>query len=349
MRAGGDAGGGTISGVEGDASEARWRRLLADAVRDPAELIAALGLDPALLPAARAAAAGFPLLVPRGFLALMRPGDPGDPLLRQVLPVGEELRPAPGFSADPLQEAACRAAPGLLAKYRGRALLIAHGACAVHCRYCFRRHYPYEQGPRGPRWWRAALDAVRADPACRELILSGGDPLLMPTAQLAELARDAAGIPHLARLRVHTRLPVVLPERITPGLCAALAATRLRPVVVLHANHPRELSDAVAAACADLARAGCLLLNQSVLLAGVNDDAGILAALSERLAALGVVPYYLHALDRVAGAAHFLVEDARAVAIHRALAERLPGWLVPRLVREVPGAPRKLPLAESGA
>lgn len=336
--------GGTLAVAGADASGPRWQRLLAEAIRDPAELLALLALPAALLPAARRAAAGFPLLVPRGFAALMRPGDPADPLLRQVLPLAEEDAPADGFTADPLHESACGAVPGLLRKYRGRALLVATGACAVHCRYCFRRHFPYADLPRGARWWRPALAALAADPDCHELILSGGDPLTLPDAQLAALAADAAAVPHLARLRLHTRLPVVLPERIDAGAIGALTATRLTCTVVIHANHARELSPAVAAACARLRGAGCLLLNQSVLLAGVNDDAGVLAGLSERLAACGVTPYYLHQLDRVAGAAHFAVSDRRARALHRQLHAALPGWLVPRLVREMPGEPGKTAL-----
>jgi len=279
--------------------------------------------------------------VPRGFAALMRRGDPADPLLRQVLPLADELAPQPGFTADPLHESACGAAPGLLAKYRGRALLVATGACAVHCRYCFRRHFPYDGLPRGARWWEPALAAIAADPGCHELILSGGDPLTLPDAQLAAIAQAAAGIAHIQRLRVHTRLPVVLPERVDDGLLAALTGTRLACTVVIHANHPAELGEGAAAACAALRRGGCILLNQSVLLAGVNDDPAVLIALSGRLAALGVVPYYLHVLDRVAGAGHFLVDDARARAIHRAMHAGMSGWLVPRLVREVPGGEGK--------
>jgi EF-P beta-lysylation protein EpmB len=344
MQAGAVGESGKLTSPTGDASAPRWQRLLAEAVRDLDELWTLLALDPALLPAARRAAAGFPLLVPRGFAALMRRGDPADPLLRQVLPLGDELSSPAGYSADPLHEAGCGAAPGLLAKYRGRALLVTTGACAVHCRYCFRRHYPYDGLPRGARWWTPALEALAADPACHELILSGGDPLTLPDAQLAALIADAAGVPGLTRLRVHTRLPVVLPERVDDGLTAALTGTRLTCTVVIHANHAQELSSAVAASCARLRTAGCLLLNQAVLLAGVNDEVAALAALSERLAACGVLPYYLHQLDAVAGAAHFAVSDQRARDLHRDLHAALPGWLVPRLVREIPGEPGKTQL-----
>jgi EF-P beta-lysylation protein EpmB len=325
-------------------AEPGWRRLLAEAIRDPDELWRALELPPAALPAARASAKLFPLLVPRGFAALMRRGDLADPLLRQVVPLADEAEAPPGFVADPLGESSCSPTPGLLRKYRGRALLVATGACAVHCRYCFRRHFPYDELPRGRRWWEPALAELAADPESRELILSGGDPLTLPDAQLAELAAAAARIPQLTRLRVHTRLPVVLPERVDAALCRWLVSTRLSPVVVIHANHARELSPAVVEACRRLREAGVQLLNQSVLLRGVNDDEGTLAELSERLFAAGVLPYYLHALDRVVGAAHFLVDDRRAAELARALAARLPGYLVPRMVREEPGADNKTPL-----
>jgi EF-P beta-lysylation protein EpmB len=255
--------------------------------------------------------------------------------------LGDELSDPPGFSADPLHEGDCQSLPGLLRKYRSRALLVTTGACAVHCRYCFRRHFPYDGLPTD---WQPALAALAADPTTDELILSGGDPLTLADARLARLVAEAAAIPHLARLRIHTRLPVVLPERITADLCSALAS-RLDVVVVLHANHARELDSSVADACARLRRSGCLLLNQSVLLAGVNDDVAQLAALSRRLVACGVVPYYLHQLDRVSGAAHFAVTDDRARTLLRDLHTQLPGYLVPRLVREEPGAPGKTVLA----
>jgi EF-P beta-lysylation protein EpmB len=321
-----------------------WRAELARAVADPAELVRLLDLDPALLPAARAAARAFPLRVPRGFVARMRRGDVADPLLRQVLPLGAELDQVQGFSVDPTGDLAAASAPGLLTKYQGRALLVATGACAVHCRYCFRRHFPYaDENPRADGW-RTALAAIEADPSIDEVILSGGDPLSLSDTRLAELAAALAALPQLRRLRIHTRHPVVLPERVDDELLGWLAPLRLQKVVVLHANHAQELDAAVGAACARLRDAGATLLNQSVLLRGVNDDADVLAALSERLFALGVLPYYLHQLDRVAGAAHFEVDDARALALHSELTARLPGYLVPRLVREVAGAPAKQPL-----
>lgn len=319
-----------------------WQRLLADAIRDPAELCRTLELPASL--ASSAAAAQFPLLVPRGFAALMEKGNPRDPLLRQVLPIGEELEVIPGFVADPLQESGCSPAQGLLHKYHGRALLICTSACAVHCRYCFRRHYPYDEVPRGRLWWSEALGYFAADATLRELILSGGDPLTLPDAVLSRMVADFAEIPHLSRLRIHTRLPVVLPQRVTDDLLRWLTSTRLTPILVLHANHPNEIDAEVAAACARLADAGARLYNQSVLLAGVNDDADVLARLSETLFSAGVQPYYLHALDSVLGAAHFSVSQERMRAIMTGLCARLPGYLVPKLVREEPGAPSKIPV-----
>jgi EF-P beta-lysylation protein EpmB len=336
--------GAPLAGAPLSSAPSAWSRLLADAVRDPAELLRLLELPATLLAGAAAPSQAFPLLVPRGFVALMRRGDRDDPLLRQVLPLADESVVTPGFSADPLGERSCGPAPGLLHKYAGRALLVATGACAVHCRYCFRRHFPYQDLPRGRRWWEPALAYLRDDPAMEELILSGGDPLTLPDAQLAELASELAAIPQLRRLRVHSRLPVVLPERIDDAFLAWFTGGRLAPVLVIHANHGREIAAPVAAAIARVRRAGATVLNQSVLLAGVNDGVAELAELSQRLFEAGALPYYLHQLDRVQGAGHFLVDDQRALALHRELAARLPGYLVPRLVREEPGMPGKMPL-----
>ena len=325
-----------------DHSEA-WQQALAAAVTDPAELVALLGLDPALIGPARQAAARFGLRVPRGFIGRMRRGDPDDPLLRQVLPLGAELDAAEGFVSDPVGDLASAAAPGVLHKYDGRALLVTTGACAVHCRYCFRREFPYGEhvGGRG----RAALAAIAADSSLREVILSGGDPLSLSTARLAELSSALEAMPHLQRLRIHTRQPIVLPERVDAALLDWLGQQRLQTVIVIHANHAAEIDAAVAAALAALAARGATLLNQSVLLAGVNDTIEALESLSERLFAVGVLPYYLHLLDRVRGAGHFEVPQARAIALVDALRHRLPGYLVPRLVREEPGAGSKTPVA----
>ena len=323
-----------------------WQQELARAITDPAELLAALDLDPAWLPAAQAAARRFALRVPRGFMARMRRGDPHDPLLRQVLPLAEECLAAPGFSSDPVGDLAAIAVPGVLHKYQGRVLLTATAACAVHCRYCFRRHFPYAESSAGTDHWQTALDYLAQDHSLKEVILSGGDPLTLSDRRLAEFIRAAAGITHLERLRIHTRLPVVLPERITPEFVRMLTSSRLSAVIVIHANHANEVDDVVTGALAQLRGAGVTLLNQSVLLRGVNDSADTLAALSEVLFAAGVLPYYLHMLDRVQGAAHFEVPDDAAGDLVRQLTARLPGYLVPRLVREVTGAPGKQLVSE---
>jgi EF-P beta-lysylation protein EpmB len=320
-----------------------WRELWRSAVTDAGELLGMLGLAH-LADRLPPADAGFPLRVPRGFVARMRPGDPRDPLLLQALPQLAELDEAPGFVADAVGDLAARETRGVLHKYRGRALLIASGSCAINCRYCFRRHFPYGEEMAAAGQWRQALEHVRQDASVSELILSGGDPLSLTTAKLKELSRGLAGIPHVVRLRIHTRLPVVLPERVDGAFAAWLDGLPLQKVVVLHANHANEFDAGVDAACARLREAGATLLNQSVLLRGVNDDADALAALSERLFAAGVLPYYLHQLDRVQGAAHFEVDDARALALLERLRARLPGYLVPRLVREVGGEPSKRPL-----
>lgn len=321
----------------------RWQSELADAIDTPEELIAALGLDRALSGPARAASESFRVRVPWSYVRRMRRGDPRDPLLLQVLPLGEELGERPGFVADPLGERAAIAAPALLQKYRGRALLIATPACAVHCRYCFRREFPYGEQADGPRW-RDALAHIERDTEIEEIILSGGDPLSLSDARLAQLTGALEPIAHLRRLRVHTRLPIVLPSRVDTGLTNWVARLKWPLVIVVHANHPNEIDAEVRAACAALRGAGATLLNQSVLLAGVNDDAATLAELSRSLFEAGVLPYYLHLLDRVRGVAHFEVEQSRAERIAGELAAALPGYLVPRLVREQAGAPAKVPI-----
>jgi L-lysine 2,3-aminomutase len=320
-----------------------WRRLWRESVSDPRELLRLLGLE-SLAHRLPPGDAGFPLRVPRGFVARMRHGDPDDPLLRQVLPLDDECRVMPGFTADAVGDLASREAPGLLHKYRGRALLIATGSCAVHCRYCFRRHFPYAGNTAAANGWSDAVEQIANDPSIVEVLLSGGDPLSLATHKLAELTAALRGASHLRRLRLHTRLPVVLPERVDAELCAWIAALPWPLVCVIHANHPGELDETVAAALQRLSAAGATLLNQSVLLRGVNDSVESLEHLSERLFACGVLPYYLHQLDRVQGAAHFEVPDAKARSLHQALRDRLPGYLLPRLVREVAGAPAKLPL-----
>ncbi len=313
-----------------------WQDESARAVTDPAELAAILGLDPALYP--DAATTGFRMRVPRPFIARMRHNDPSDPLLRQVMPTREELATVAGFTVDPLDE---HSTAPVIKKYAGRALVIATGACAVHCRYCFRRHYPYADSRAPADGWRATLDSIAADTDCAEVILSGGDPLSLTDRRLAALVDGLTEIGHVRRLRIHTRQPVVLPTRVDDALTGWLGACGLQKVVVVHANHAAEIDDEVEAAFLRLRDCGAATLNQSVLLKGVNDSVGALAALSERLFETGVLPYYLHQLDRVAGAAHFMVDDDRARMLHAGLQARLPGYLVPRLVREIPGKPGK--------
>lgn len=313
-----------------------WQPRAEALVTDSAELFRLLGLDPAQLPAALAASRDFPLKVPRSYVRRIRPGDPHDPLLLQVLAQGIELEPVPGFTADPLDEQAFVPVPGILHKYHGRVLLMATGACAIHCRYCFRRHFPYQEHVPDRERLETALAWLRRRDDIDEVILSGGDPLSLSDRRLRDLLAGLAGLPALKRLRIHTRLPLVMPERVSEALVAMLAAFPKPVVMVLHANHGNELDAGVEKVCARLRGAGVTLLNQSVLLRGVNDSADTLAALSGRLFDAGVMPYYLHQLDAVAGAAHFAVSDEQALALQRALQARLPGYLVPRLVRETP-------------
>ena len=318
-----------------------WQRALQDAVCDPAELIGLLRLDPQWLEPARAAARRFPLRVPRGFVARMRIGDPRDPLLLQVLPMGAELDELPGYRTDPVGDLAARTGPGLLHKYHGRALLVTTGTCAVNCRYCFRRHFPYDEENASREAFGPALEVIRADASIHEVLLSGGDPLTLSDRRLAALFDALQEIPHLRRIRIHTRLPVVLPERVDAGFLAAWSAVRLQKTVVIHANHAREIDASVRAAAGALRDADSTVLNQSVLLRGINDRCNDLVDLSEALFDAGVLPYYLHLLDPVAGAGHFDLPLARARELVADVAERLPGYLVPRLVREEPGAPAK--------
>ena len=322
----------------------RWQQALREAVRDPRELLDLLGLDRLAPRLSAEAMVQFPLRVPRGFVARMRRGDPRDPLLRQVLPLDDEMRPMPGFGLDAVGDGAAKTAPGVIQKYRGRALLVATGSCAIHCRYCFRRHFPYAEETAARDGWREAVDLIRQDASIEEVLLSGGDPLSLSNGKLAELTGALAGIPHLRRLRIHSRLPIVLPERVDEGLLAWLASLPWPVTLVVHANHANEFDGTVDAALGRLRAAGVHLLNQAVLLRGVNDSVDALGALSERGFAAGVLPYYLHQLDRVAGVAHFEVDDAHARALHAGLAARLSGYLVPRLVREIPGDTGKRPL-----
>lgn len=321
-----------------------WQRLWRDAIVDPRELLDLLDLGhlaASLLPEQDT---GFAMRVPRGFAARMRRGDAADPLLLQVLPQAAELIEAMGYSLDAVGDMDARVAGGVLHKYSGRALLIATGSCAVNCRYCFRRHFPYAEETAAADRWRQAIGYIRADASIAEVILSGGDPLSLSTPKLAEVTDALAAIAHIKRLRIHTRLPVVLPERVDAQFLAWLRALPWPIAIVLHANHANEIDDGVADACVRLRDAGATLLNQSVLLRGVNDDVDALADLSTRLFDCGVVPYYLHQLDRVAGAAHFAVDDVRARDLVEQLRGRVSGYLVPRLVREIAGERAKTAL-----
>lgn len=322
-----------------------WQSILADAVTDPAELCRLLGLPPCMGAGDGQASGEFPLLVPRTYLARIRPGDPTDPLLLQVLPRKEERDNTPQFSKDPLGEAAATQMPGLLAKYPSRLLMVTTGSCPVHCRFCFRRHFPYERLPGLHARWEAAAEHIAADRSAHEVILSGGDPLALEDDLLADLIKRLAAIQHVTRLRIHTRFPVVIPQRITPTLLDVLRSTRLRSLVVLHVNHPAEIDASVAEALGRLVDSGVPLLSQTVLLRGVNDRVEVLTALCERLADLRVLPYYLHQLDRVAGTAHFEVPEQIGKEIVARLRERLPGYAVPRYVREVPDRRSKVLLA----
>ena len=322
----------------------RWQDQWRDAVRDPAELLALLGLESLAARLSPAATAQFPLRVPRAFIQRMRYGDAADPLLRQVLPLDDEDRIVPGFELDAVGDGAAKAGNGVIHKYNGRALLITTGSCAVNCRYCFRRHFPYAEETAARGDWAEAIAVIAADTSIEEVLLSGGDPLSLSTAKLADLTRQLASLPHIERLRIHSRLPVVLPARIDEAFIEWMSNLPWPVTFVIHANHANEFDREVDAALARLRDAGATLLNQAVLLRGVNDSVDALADLSERGFHAGVLPYYLHQLDRVQGAAHFEVDDATALALHRQLAARLSGYLVPRLVREVAGDPGKRPL-----
>lgn len=307
------------------------------AFRRASDLAEYLQLPESCWQTGQAAADDFPLFVPREFAAKMQPGDSRDPLLRQVLPVEQETIATEGFTANPVGDNEAALTPGLLQKYHGRALMVTTGACAVHCRYCFRRHFPYGEGPKGIDAWSSALAAIHQDESLHEILLSGGDPLTLTDGILRQLAEKIADAKHIRRLRLHTRLPVMIPSRVNDSLLAWLTGTRLKPFVVIHVNHPQELGDDVAEALALLSEAQVPLLNQSVLLKGVNNNAQTLIELSEKLLDLNVMPYYLHQLDRVQGAAHFEVPQAEGLRILETMRSRLPGYAVPRYVEEIAG------------
>jgi EF-P beta-lysylation protein EpmB len=324
---------------------ASWQRLLAEAVRDPDELFQLLDLPRRHLEAARRAAQQFPLVAPRGYIARMEPGNPNDPLLLQILPALREAEPSTEQAMlDPVGDRQAVRAPGMLQKYAGRVLFVATGVCAVHCRYCFRRHYPYQETPRGILQWEPAIREIEADPSIEEVILSGGDPLTLTDDWLARLVERLAGVQHLQRLRIHSRLPIVLPERVNSELLCWLRGGRLTPIMVVHANHPNELDETCCSALGRLVDAGVPVLNQTVLLRGINDSVEVIAELCRRLVQHRVLPYYLHQLDRVQGALHFEVPEEEGRELVHQLRKLLPGYAVPRYVREVEGDDGKRPL-----
>lgn len=321
-----------------------WLVQLADVITDPDELLRLLNVDAdENLLAGREAKRLFALRVPRAFVARMEKGNPDDPLLRQVLTSRDEFVVAPGFSTDPLEEQHS-VVPGLLHKYRNRALLLVKGGCAVNCRYCFRRHFPYAENQGNKRNWQVALDYIATHSELDEIIFSGGDPLMAKDHELDWLLTQLEAIPHIKRLRIHSRLPIVIPARITEGLIARFAQSTLQILLVNHINHAQEIGDDFRHGMRKLKMAGVTLLNQSVLLRDINDNAQTLANLSNALFDAGVMPYYLHVLDKVQGAAHFLVSDDEARAIMRELLTLVSGYMVPKLAREIGGEPSKTPL-----
>jgi EF-P beta-lysylation protein EpmB len=326
-----------------DHLQGNWQKELAKVITDPMVLLNQLNLNPADFEGAIKARQLFAMRVPAFFAALMEPGNPNDPLLLQVLPSGEEFIQTAGFSCDPLDEQDSPV-PGLLHKYKSRVLLIVRGGCAVNCRYCFRRHFPYQDNQKGAQGWQPALDYITEQSDVNEVIFSGGDPLMARDDHLADLIEQLGRIPHLKRVRIHSRLPVVLPSRLTPELTQILARAPFQVILVTHINHPNEVTPELTQGLAHLRQAGIWLLNQSVLLKKVNDNAQTLAILSESLFDAGIQPYYLHLLDRVEGGAHFEVPQSEAIRIMAQLHQELPGFLVPKLVREQAGKTSKTPI-----
>lgn len=328
-----------------DADGNRWKDAMRSAVRDPATLCKMLRLPSNLIPAAQIASTQFSLFAPLAYVARMQVGNANDPLLRQVLPVADEMESPENYQLDPVGDQAAKRGSGLLQKYAGRVLIVTTGVCAVHCRYCFRRHFPYSDAPALNQRWDRIIDDLKDDPSITEVILSGGDPLTLDDETLQPLVQRLETIPHLRRLRIHTRLPIIIPDRVTDGLIQLLRDSALTVVMVVHANHANELDESVGRSMTLLADNGITLLNQAVLLQGVNDSIEAQFNLCGRLADLRVMPYYLHQLDRVSGAAHFETPESLGIRIVEQLRARLPGYAVPRFVREVPGEANKRVLA----
>jgi len=323
--------------------EHNWQKELAGSFTDPAKLLQHLGLDEEKYAQHIKARRLFPMRVPRHFADLMEKGNPNDPLFLQVMPLSDEFLTSPGYSEDPLEEHDT-AGKGILHKYDSRVLLMVRTGCAVNCRYCFRRHFPYADNAVSKHQWEEVLQYIQAHDNINEVIFSGGDPLMAKDDHLAWLANEIASINHVKRLRIHTRLPVVLPERINNAFVNWFTALPIQKVLVLHANHANEMSEALKSRLITLREKGVTLLNQSVLLKGVNDSGEAISDLSEALFEASVLPYYLHVLDKVQGARHFYVSDDEGRHIMEEAIKRLPGFLVPKLVREIGGQPGKTPI-----
>jgi len=321
-----------------------WQEELSELVTDPEELISLLKLCPSLLPAAQKAHSLFPLRSTRAYISRIKPGDINDPLLKQILPLAEEAVTDTRYTSDPLEEHTFTQAPGLIHKYHGRVLLIAANQCAINCRYCFRRHFDYADHKLSREQWAETFAYIKADPSIDEVILSGGDPLAVSDKQLAWMVDELESIKHITRLRIHTRIPIVAPSRIDGPLLDIFTQSRFNVVLVSHCNHAQEIDTHVAHAFSALKKAGITLLNQAVLLKGVNDNSATLIALSQALFTAGVLPYYLHVLDKVQGAMHFDITKNDARSLHNELLANLPGYLVPKLVKEVPNASSKVPI-----
>jgi len=323
--------------------EKSWQKDLREVITEPEQLLSLLDIATADYLQHFKARSLFPVRVPLSFIKRMKKGDINDPLLKQVMPLSKEFVVTDGYSADPLQEHDT-VAEGLLHKYKHRVLMIVKAGCAINCRYCFRRHFPYQDNSPNKKRWQSALDYIAAHDEISEVIFSGGDPLMASDDHLAWLIEQIEQIPHVTRLRIHSRLPVVIPHRITKSLVSLLQDSRLKATMVLHINHPNEINPELVAALEPLRAARIPLFNQSVLLRGVNDDAQVLSKLSEDLFDGGIQPYYLHLFDAVQGAAHFDVREEDAVAIVKAMLASLPGFLMPKLVREIAGQANKTPI-----
>jgi L-lysine 2,3-aminomutase len=314
-----------------------WQQQLSAAFTSIEDLCDYLQLNYNDLPVSSLASKQFSMRVPLNFAASMEKGNSNDPLLRQVLPLNDELLVYPDFSIDPVGDVDAAALPGLLHKYKGRVLLISAGSCAINCRYCFRRNFPYHDLQLTRQQESGVLDYIKNDVTINEVILSGGDPLLLSDAKLSRFIDLLGQINHLKRIRIHSRLPIVLPARVTNEFAAILENSRKPIVLVVHANHVNELNKRVETAFNSLRNKGITLLNQSVLLNGVNDNSTVLCDLSEKLFTLGIMPYYLHLLDKAAGTKHFEVSEQSARQIIKQVQNNLPGYLVPKLVEEIKG------------